>query len=1303
MRSTWFTRVGRAVTAGAMLLALVGVDAASAKPAPGRPAKRSGSNLFALTFGVLNVNRIFCGINNIGEVCVDPTNSPVVGGGFWPKGSPDQYIFNSGLQLAGTIPSGAGFTWAGDTVGAYFMDARGDQAEGDPITLVYNSLDLSDAAAWPNGAVVRDTAIYNAVLIGRHSVSQQDLWVRTWDGNPAFTGGVRTHPMGVLVEERGMAWNYPTGNEDILFFVYNFYNVTASNPAAYGSLDPNIRSEIAAIGADFQARNEAKYGISIPDGGYAITDLFAAFYADMDVGDANFNYSTPVIPFAMGVAYKEDFLEPSWSFPAEIFGPPFVPSPGFVGVKYLRSPLDPQGKQIGITVFSNTLNQANSPAPDPTGVIQLYRYLSGTTSPAAGDQPCTFQGQQLVLHFCFLATNASDTRFFQSSGPLTLNPGEVKTIVVAYINAAPLPDVLPFIGGDFKPGIPASGDSIAADPSKVRPIERAMGWVSQADADSNQTITQNEVQTVPRSLLNKALVAQAVYDNKFLLPFSPEPPSFFLVPGDNQVTIAWQKSETETVKAGGGDPYFAIASDPTSSLYDPDFRQYDVEGYRIYRGRTSGALSLVAQFDYAGTSIVDYSGTFAYPTDLNGNGISECAPELGVQADCPDVFPSATGVAHELVGAVVQVPVGGRVQLANGGVLILSADTAVSGGGNGLPALSDNGVTFAYVDRGVRNAFTYFYAVTAFDVNSLISGPSSLESARITKSVTPRRAGANTTATALVQGIFGADGSQLDPTQQYPAIDAANGTFNGNMPPTNGASLLLASAVTEALPAGDIFVRVDSVGPGFVSGIGTAPNIYLTLSGTGTTLQRTVALPEPSFSATGTLSYTFDAALVSYDSINARKFGIAFTQDVRMPITFGGDVPALMRGSTGNALIAGRYGVGTEQGRYLAHSRWFDGTGAETQADPTVTAYADSFHNSGHLSGVGRIWSPENYRDRWPQSGNADVAGRAPAINLNYRGFGYASTAWYPADFLVTWNADSSITVFDSSNHSTLPFAPNGGAGWGFVNLRALAAVGLTDGDLADGTGTATTAIAGYHTLYATQPTCTPDWWFITCASFEQKAEFEPLDFNYDGVADASGIVLMVNTEPFLMELSQIPAAGTKWRLRAVGGSMSITSCTVLGTRPAVVTDSLVGPDMSDCSGYQYTGAAVRPAFIPGLTYKITVGQKFAVDDAASGDLSHVHTVPDPYYVTNALEATANTKILNFVNLPSRAIIRIYSLSGVLVQVLTHNDPGGSGSQTWNLRNRNNQFVASGVYFYHVEGPDGKTKIGRFTVVNFAP
>jgi hypothetical protein len=82
---------------------------------------------------------------------------------------------------------------------------------------------------------------------------------------------------------------------------------------------------------------------------------------------------------------------------------------------------------------------------------------------------------------------------------------------------------------------------------------------------------------------------------------------------------------------------------------------------------------------------------------------------------------------------------------------------------------------------------------------------------------------------------------------------------------------------------------------------------------------------------------------------------------------------------------------------------------------------------------------------------------------------------------------------------------------------------------------------------------------------------------------------------------------------------------------------------------------------------------------------------------------TANNKILRFVNLPARALIRIYSVSGVLVAVIPHDDPGFGGEETWNLRNRNNQLVASGVYFYHVETPAGNQKVGRFTVVTFAP
>ena len=53
-----------------------------------------------------------------------------------------------------------------------------------------------------------------------------------------------------------------------------------------------------------------------------------------------------------------------------------------------------------------------------------------------------------------------------------------------------------------------------------------------------------------------------------------------------------------------GDPFFQIASPAQiggviNPLYDPNFRQFDVEGYRVYRGRvnTPSDLTMIAQFD----------------------------------------------------------------------------------------------------------------------------------------------------------------------------------------------------------------------------------------------------------------------------------------------------------------------------------------------------------------------------------------------------------------------------------------------------------------------------------------------------------------------------------------------------------------------------------------------------------------------------------------------------------------------------------------------------------------------------------
>jgi hypothetical protein len=131
--------------------------------------------------------------------------------------------------------------------------------------------------------------------------------------------------------------------------------------------------------------------------------------------------------------------------------------------------------------------------------------------------------------------------------------------------------------------------------------------------------------------------------------------------------------------------------------------------------------------------------------------------------------------------------------------------------------------------------------------------------------------------------------------------------------------------------------------------------------------------------------------------------------------------------------------------------------------------------------------------------------------------------------------------------------------------------------------------------------------------------------------------------------------------------------------------------------------------------------------DSKDADLSKIRVVPNPYLASSFLDLSPNSRRIEFVNLPDRCTICIYSLAGNLVNVLNHigNNRVGwgnytdwdrldqnsqprqftgydnhGGTEAWNLRNRFGQTVASGLYFYHVTDARRKTHVGRFYIIN---
>ncbi|MFQ5650051.1 MAG: hypothetical protein ACE5IY_08920 [bacterium] len=97
---------------------------------------------------------------------------------------------------------------------------------------------------------------------------------------------------------------------------------------------------------------------------------------------------------------------------------------------------------------------------------------------------------------------------------------------------------------------------------------------------------------------------------------------------------------------------------------------------------------------------------------------------------------------------------------------------------------------------------------------------------------------------------------------------------------------------------------------------------------------------------------------------------------------------------------------------------------------------------------------------------------------------------------------------------------------------------------------------------------------------------------------------------------------------------------------------------------------------------------------------------PNPYVQRSGFEdQSLNADVLielfreiHFVNVPAKCTIRVYTVDGDLVQTILHDNPNDSRAR-WNLISRNSRPIASGIYLFSVEAPDGDRQIGRFVVI----
>ncbi len=115
-------------------------------------------------------------------------------------------------------------------------------------------------------------------------------------------------------------------------------------------------------------------------------------------------------------------------------------------------------------------------------------------------------------------------------------------------------------------------------------------------------------------------------------------------------------------------------------------------------------------------------------------------------------------------------------------------------------------------------------------------------------------------------------------------------------------------------------------------------------------------------------------------------------------------------------------------------------------------------------------------------------------------------------------------------------------------------------------------------------------------------------------------------------------------------------------------------------------------------------GKRYDLQKAKS-DMDKIAVVPNPYLVTASWEPRSPYRFgrgerkIEFIHLPKKCTIRIYTLRGYLVDTIIHDTIMEDGSESWNLISKDGRDIAYGVYIYHVAAEGIGEKIGKFAVI----
>ena len=110
-------------------------------------------------------------------------------------------------------------------------------------------------------------------------------------------------------------------------------------------------------------------------------------------------------------------------------------------------------------------------------------------------------------------------------------------------------------------------------------------------------------------------------------------------------------------------------------------------------------------------------------------------------------------------------------------------------------------------------------------------------------------------------------------------------------------------------------------------------------------------------------------------------------------------------------------------------------------------------------------------------------------------------------------------------------------------------------------------------------------------------------------------------------------------------------------------------------------------------------------NELAKVEMDDITVVPNPYVVTARWEpkhiyvSGRGPRKLDFINLPQECTIKIFTLSGYLVDEIHHTSQYEHGTYSWDMLSKDGLEIAYGLYIYHIDAPNIGEKTGKFAVI----